>query len=133
MKPKRILIADDEPHMIRVITQFLERAGYQVQIVRNGQKALDAIRESPPDLLLTDIQMPNMTGEQLCEALQREMPERTFPIMVMTSMTDIEHRQWTAAMRNTTFLEKPLSMRKLIVQLDQLFADQQAGAGGDNG
>ena len=119
--------------MIRVITQFLERAGYQVQIVRNGQKALEAIRENPPDLLLTDIQMPNMTGEQLCEALQREMPERTFPIMVMTSMTDIEHRQWTAAMRNTTFLEKPLSMRKLIVQLDQLFADQQAGAGGDNG
>lgn len=128
MNNKRILVADDESHMIRVIKLFLERAGYKVDTASNGQEALDSILLDPPDLLLTDINMPRMTGQQLCMELQKQLPERKFPIFVMTSMTERESRDWTQMICNTSLLEKPLSMRLLIAHLAKHFAlDPAAG------
>jgi CheY-like chemotaxis protein len=124
MKPIRILVADDEVHMRRVVTMFLERAGYAVQTVSNGKEALDAILKSPPDALLTDISMPLMTGQQLCQELLKQLPERTFPIFVMTSMTERENRDWQLKIPNSTLLEKPVSMRVLIGELARRFAPE---------
>ena len=118
----RILVADDEIHMRRVVSMFLERAGYRVETAANGREALDAILKSPPDVLLTDINMPQMTGQQLCQELQKQMPERTFPIFVMTSMTERENRDWQLHIPNSSLLEKPLSMRVLIADLARHFA-----------
>jgi len=101
---------------------FLERAGYRVETAANGREALDAILKSPPDVLLTDISMPQMTGQQLCQELQKQMPERTFPIFVMTSMTERENRDWQLQIPNSSLLEKPVSMRVLIADLARRFA-----------
>jgi DNA-binding response OmpR family regulator len=122
---KRILIVDDEAHMTRVLKLYLERAGYVVETVQNGQIALDSILKSAPDAMVTDIQMPLMTGKELCLALEEQYPQRTFPIFVMTSMTDREHREWTQKINNLEFLEKPLSMRALTRELDKHFGTEQ--------
>jgi CheY-like chemotaxis protein len=122
MNAKRILVADDELHMIRVVKLFLERAGYKVDTASNGQEALDSILLDPPDVLLTDISMPRMTGQQLCMELQKQLPGRTFPIFVMTSMTERENRDWTQKIPNASLLEKPVSMRVLIADLAKRFA-----------
>ncbi len=126
---KRILVADDEPSMLKVLKLFLERAGYGVETTGNGQAALRSIMESPPDALVTDIQMPVMTGKELCLALEQQLPHRTFPIFVMTSMTDRDHREWTQKIGNMIFLEKPLSMRTLSQRLARHFdtADKAGG------
>ena len=129
MNGKRILVADDELHMIRVIKLFLERAGYKVDTAANGQEALDSILLDPPDVLLIDINMPRMTGQQLCMELQQRLPERKFPIFVMTSMTERENRDWTEKIPNTALLEKPLSMRVLIADLARRFAPATGGQG----
>ena len=118
---KRILIADDEPHVIRVLKQSLERQGYAVEGVLNGEAALEKVREQPPDVLITDIQMPRMTGEALCKKIQAELPQRDFLIFVLTSRTEIEHREWSRHITNLQFLEKPISIRKLIAQLNDYF------------
>lgn len=118
---KRILVVDDEPHMSRVLKLYLERAGYAVQTCPNGQVALAAALLSPPDAMITDIVMPVMNGQKLCQALEAQLPERTFPIFVMTSMTNAEHRDWTSKISNLEFLEKPLSMRNVVAQLDKTF------------
>lgn len=123
---KRILIVDDEAHMTRVLKLYLERAGYAVETVQNGQVALGSILKSAPDAMVTDIQMPLMTGKELCLALEEQCPQRTFPIFVMTSMTDREHREWTQKINNLEFLEKPLSMRTLTRELDKHFGTEQA-------
>ena len=134
MNAKRILVADDEPHMSRVIELFLQREGYQVDIVRDGQEALDAIMASPPDLLITDIQMPRLTGKGLCLELEKCLPQRDFRIIVMTSMTDREHREWSGALRDAMFIEKPVSMRSLVSPLSKYFAERPAAsAGAPNG
>ena len=118
---KRVLIADDEPQMTRVLKLHLERAGYAVETVPNGQAALSSILSRAPDVLVTDIQMPIMTGKQLCLAIEELCPQRLFPIFVMTSMTDRDNREWTQKISNLELLEKPLSMRALTTKLGKHF------------
>lgn len=127
---RHILIADDEPHMARVLQQVLERAGYSVQTTRNGLEALQAVRNRHPDILVTDIHMPVMTGKVLCETLASELPQRKFPIFVMTSMTDREHREWTSEIPGITLLEKPLSTRLLIQRFRAYFDGPKGSEGG---
>jgi CheY-like chemotaxis protein len=68
-----------------------------------------------------------MTGQQLCMELQQRLPERKFPIFVMTSMTERENRDWTQKIPNTALLEKPVSMRMLIADLAKRFAPAAGG------
>lgn len=119
---RRILIIDDEPHVIRVMKLALERASYQVFSAANGELGLARIQECDPDVLITDIDMPVMSGDVLCRRIEAEMPERKFLIMVLTARAEVEHRQWSAAIPNLVFLEKPVSIRRLVAQLDNYFA-----------
>ena len=133
MSPKRILVADDEPHMSRVIELFLRREGYRVDLVRDGQEALEAILASAPDVLITDIQMPRMCGRTLCMELEKQLPGRDFRIIVMTSMTDREHRSWSGELRDAMFMEKPVSMRALVSTLSAYFAQRALPASVSHG
>ena len=119
---KKILIADDEPHVLRVMKMSLEKEGYAVDTCANGKEALARLSLEQPDILITDIQMPQMTGEELCKYIQQRMPERKFLIFVLTSRTEIEHREWSRDINNLLFLEKPVSIRNLVEKLDGYFA-----------
>ncbi len=119
---KRILIADDEPHVLRVLKKSLEKENYEVEVCANGIDALARIEKEHPDILITDIQMPLMTGEELCLHIEKNMPNRDFLIFVLTSRTEIEHREWSRSVRNLLFLEKPISIRNLVEKLDGYFA-----------
>ena len=89
---KQILIADDEPHIARIMKLSLVREGYNVELVPNGEEALSKLRNKHPDVLITDIEMPRMTGEELCKQVSKEMQDRSFLIVVTTSRTEVEHR-----------------------------------------
>ncbi len=123
-----ILLVDDEPHILRIMRMQLERQGYQISTCSNGEDAFDRLRENPPDVLITDIQMPRMTGEQLCKKIQAEMPNRSFLIVLLTSRTEIEHRIWSKDFHNLWFYEKPLSMRQLTSELGGYFETRSAEA-----
>ena len=117
----RIVIADDEPHVLRVLKMSLEKEGYSVEVCANGRAAFELIQRAPPDALITDIQMPLMDGEELCRNIQQSMPERKFLIFVLTSRTEIEHREWSREISNLQFLEKPVSIRELTEMLASNF------------
>jgi CheY-like chemotaxis protein len=119
---KRILIADDEPHVLRVLKLSLEKEGYAVDVCANGKEALTRLEQEYPDILITDIQMPQMSGEELCHHIQAHMPDRNFLIFVLTSRTEIEHREWSREIHNLLFLEKPVSIRDLVEKLEGYFA-----------
>lgn len=120
---KRILIVDDEPHVIRLMQLALERAGYAVVTAANGEFALQQIAKEIPDVMITDIDMPRMNGEMLCREITRTMPDRKFRIYVLTARAEIEHREWSAALPNLDFMEKPVSIRKLVARLETFFAE----------
>ncbi len=113
----RVLLVDDEPHVLRLMRLKLEGAGYRVETAGNGKEGLAKLQRQQPDILITDIQMPEMTGQELCQFIARHYPERDFLIVLLTSRTEIEHRRWSADIDNLWFVEKPVSMRKLLDRL----------------
>ena len=118
-----ILIVDDEAVARRVLASTLTRAGFEVEQACNGEEAWDWLQSRQPDALITDIDMPRMTGEQLCAHIEEEQSDRDYPIFVVTSKTAIEHRSWSRDMRNVRFVEKPFSLRKLVEQLKDTLAN----------
>lgn len=122
---RKILIADDQPHVTRVLKLALEKKGYIVDLVHNGLDALGKVQTDPPDVLITDIMMPKMDGRELCKRIARDLPERQFLILVMTSRIERSDKEWTDIITNLDFLEKPLSPRHLLARLDDYFLSIQ--------
>lgn len=124
-----ILIVDDHPHVIRVLSLLLAKDGHQMRSAHNGQDGLAALRTRLPDVLITDITMPVMSGREMCLAIAGEWPERRFPILVMTALTGRSERSWVETMNNIELLEKPVSPRALAERVNQLLGRP---AGGDS-
>jgi DNA-binding response OmpR family regulator len=113
-----IMLVDDEPMTLRVMRRALEKDGFQVATAFDGQDALEKITANRPDILITDIDMPRMTGKELCLQILASMPDRQFPIFVVTSLTALEHREWSGRISDLTFVEKPVSLRKLRAAIE---------------
>ncbi len=120
------IVVDDEPLGRELIETHLHQFE-QFELVASCASAIEANRvlsERPVDLVFLDIEMPVMKGTGLCKAIAEEFPERSFPIFVVTGVTDLIHRSWSRQIANLAFIEKPISVRSLI---DQLGVCLQAG------
>ncbi len=116
---KRIFVIDDDPIVIRVIRMGLELAGYQVDSATDGSVFLRKLPDEAPDMLVTDIEMPHMSGKELCLTIDSQFPDRQFPIIVLTSHTALDHRVWTRDIPNLLFMEKPVSIRQLVARANE--------------
>ncbi len=119
-----ILLVDDEPMILRVMRVALEKVGYRVITAVDGKDALDKLEASHPDILVTDIEMPRMTGKELCLEIQKTITDRQFPIFISTSLTAMEHREWSRKIPNLIFLEKPISIRKLRSAISEFVTEE---------
>lgn len=119
-----ILLVDDEPMILRVMRVALEKVGYRVITAVDGKDALEKLEASHPDILVTDIEMPRMTGKELCLEIQKTITDRQFPIFISTSLTAIEHREWSRKIPNLIFLEKPISIRKLRSAISEFVTEE---------
>lgn len=126
---KRIFIVDDHAPVIRVLRLGLEDAGYEVDSASNGSECLVKLCDGLPDFLVTDVDMPRMSGKELCLAIEEQFPGRTFPIVVLTSRTELEHRDWTRGIDNLSFMEKPVSVRRLVATIGRSLADEDQQTG----
>lgn len=124
---KKILIVDDHAPVLRVLKLGIEEAGYEVDTASNGSECLVKLCSEQPDFLVTDIDMPRMGGRELCQAIAEQFPERSFPIVVLTSRTEMEHRDWTRDIDNLTFMEKPVSVRRLLSQIGKSLSEPTQG------
>ena len=122
---KKILIVDDHAPVIRVLKLGIEEAGYEVDTAANGSECLVKMCQELPDFLVTDIDMPRMNGKELCQAIEKQFPDRTFPIVVLTSRTEMEHRDWTREIDNLAFMEKPVSVRRLLSHISRCLNDAE--------
>jgi DNA-binding response OmpR family regulator len=81
----RILVVDDETHILQVLSLKLRNSGYEVSTAVDGEDALRKAIENPPDLIITDIQMPYMNGIELCNALLENATTKQIPVVVITA------------------------------------------------
>ena len=114
MNAYKILIADDEPYVARVLKLVLQQEGYEVTCVNNGREALDTFRKLEPDILVTDVKMPHMGGRKLVETIKGSDGNKEIPVVVMTSTLESENRDWVCGVSNVSFLGKPVSPRELV-------------------
>lgn len=114
MSAKKILIVDDEPYITRVLKLVLQKEGYVVTCVNNGQQGLDQYTKERPDMVITDVKMPRMTGNELVAAIRQTNADSETPIVVMTSTLENENREWIADVSHLTFIGKPVSPRELV-------------------
>ena len=98
-----------------------------MDIATIGSECLVKLCSGHPDFLVTDIDMPRMSGKELCLAIESDFPDRQFPIVVLTSRTEIEHRDWTRKIDNLTFMEKPVSIRRLVSAIQQSIGADAVG------
>lgn len=109
-----ILVVDDEPHVTQVMKAFLSRAGFIVETAANGQEGLERARTNRPDAMITDFEMPRMDGRQLIEQLLADDQICPGFMVLMTSRTDVELRDWVKRTGRVEFVEKPASPRRLV-------------------
>lgn len=128
MDKKRILLIDDEPHVTSVISHFLIKSGYIVDTANNGLVALERVSANMPDVIISDIQMPKMTGLEFCETFRSEYLESDSLIIIMTSRTERDFRERAGDVENVEFFEKPLSPRKLVSRLKDYFEELESVA-----
>ena len=121
MGKKKILIADDEPCVLRVAKIKLSNAGYEVITVSNGLNALEKMKSFEPDVLITDINMPKLSGKELCTRTNALNKKKEFLTIVVTSRIEEGDREWTNSLLNTTFLEKPFSPKEMLKIIKQYF------------
>lgn len=87
---KRILVIDDNPGMLKVLDKWLKVAGYEVLEAWDGKMGLEIARREKPDLVLLDILMPNMDGQEFARALQKDKTIQNIPIVFITVCIDLE-------------------------------------------
>ena len=126
---KRVMIVDDHAPVLRVLRLGIEEAGFDVDTASNGSECLVKLCDGPPDFLVTDIDMPRMSGKELCLAIEEQFPDRNFPIVVLTSRTELEHRDWTRDIDNLEFMEKPVSVRRLVSVIRRCLNGEEARTG----
>jgi CheY-like chemotaxis protein len=118
---KKVLIVDDEAPIRRVLEFKLKNSGYRVLIAKNGAQGLELIKTQQPDAVITDIMMPEMDGQQLCEQSNGLKKKRPFLTIVVTCRIAQDEQQWINKMQDTLFMEKPFSPARLVECIDQYF------------
>jgi CheY-like chemotaxis protein len=113
----RVLLVDDEPELLDVWSFALEFAGYEVARAYDGQTALLAVERQVPDLLVTDLMMPGMNGEDLCRAMRANPAWESVPIVLHTSAHVVSTGSpalWNAVLR------KPAQMDAFLTTVARL-------------
>lgn len=117
-----LLVVDDSLSNRKAMTQILEPLGYHVLTARDGYNGLEILRQEPVDLVLTDLEMPNMNGLELTHALRVWPEKQALPVIMLTSRSTQKHRQMAIEAGVNAYLTKPVDPTTLRSQLDALLA-----------
>ena len=118
---KKILVAEDNTVLGDVIQFNLQRAGFDVTLARNGEKASQLLAEHPFDILVTDYEMPGLNGEELCEHARNSLQLNDLKIVMCTAKGyELKREQLQAQFNIQWFLHKPFSLRDLTKLLESL-------------
>jgi two-component system, OmpR family, alkaline phosphatase synthesis response regulator PhoP len=123
---KRILLCDDEIHILRAAEFKLKKAGYEVEIANDGQEALEAIERQSPDLLITDCQMPRLDGLGLIQKVRGNPALASMPIFMLTAKgLEISHEELAQKWNVAAVVAKPFSPRELLQRVQAAIGEPQ--------
>lgn len=120
MQGKKILVADDESHILSVVSLKLRNAGFEVVCAHNGSEAYELARSERPDLLITDYHMPGLNGLEVCQKLRETSDSASLPAIMLSArgyhLTDAELAQSGISQ----MISKPFSPRQLLATVNEV-------------
>ena len=129
--PVHVLVADDEPHIGRIIKMKLEQGPFRVTLAYDGREALEVLEREPDiGLVLLDLMMPHLTGLDVLAAMRSDERWKTLPCIILTAAGQEQQHQRALELGASEFLTKPFSPKKLYQRAAELagLAPQDAGA-----
>lgn len=114
-----ILICDDEAHIRHVVRLKLQNAGYNVLVANDGQEGLDLAIQHKPDLIITDFQMPRMTGVEMCAKLKDNPDTTRIPAIMLTARGFTLEDNLSGKTNIGSVLSKPFSPREILSRVQQ--------------
>lgn len=129
---QKILLVEDEPHIVHVIRYKLERAGYHVESAEDGETGYELAQTFRPDLIVTDFQMPVVSGYDMCVRLHDSDDTADTPIVMVTARGHKLSPEQLARTNIRQLMCKPFSARELLRVVEELlFDDGRPGASGE--
>jgi DNA-binding response OmpR family regulator len=116
----RVQLAEDEPHIVESLTFLLERAGFQVVSMSDGQAALAAALADPPDVLILDVMLPVLDGVEVLGRLRADDRSRAIPIIMLTAKGQRADRDAALGKGADLFITKPFSNAEVIAAVNRL-------------
>ncbi|MEJ2720434.1 MAG: response regulator [bacterium] len=115
--PYRILVVDDEPHIVQILKFTLEKAGYQVFTAENGQVALELVQTALPHLVILDVMMPVMDGYEVCRKMREDFKMNQIPVIMLSAKGDPLARVEGLQEGANDYLIKPYSNDELLLRV----------------
>ena len=112
-----VLIIDDEPTNIQVISDFLESQGVGIMMAKNGPAGISRAKKGQPDLILLDIRMPGMDGYETCHQLKSDESTKAIPIIYMTGLTELDDKLKAFAIGAVDYVTKPIQESELLARV----------------
>lgn len=132
-RKRKILVVDDQKHIVRLVQVTLERAGYEVVCAYDGVEALEQVAKERPDMVVLDVMMPRMDGFEVLQRMQADTKLQTIPVIMLTAKAqdaDI-FKGWSQGV--SSYLVKPFNPRELLTFVQRIFQSMDDGpsAGGE--
>jgi diguanylate cyclase (GGDEF)-like protein/PAS domain S-box-containing protein len=118
----KILIVDDMPDNLRVLSAALGDQGYQIRCAKSGAMALIGVKTAPPDLILLDIKMPDMDGYEVCQALKADEQSQDIPVIFLSALDDVFDKVKAFEAGGVDYITKPFQVEEVLVRVQRQLA-----------
>jgi len=126
---RRVLVLDDEPEIVRLVRDYLERGGFEVLTADNGADALRIARQHHPDLVILDLNLPGLDGLDVARSLRRD---GDVPIIMLTARTEEADRVAGLELGADDYVTKPFSPREIVARVRAVLRRAEAARSGDS-
>ncbi|MDJ1182427.1 adenylate/guanylate cyclase domain-containing protein [Roseofilum casamattae] len=113
-----ILLVDDMPDNLRLLSTMLGEQGYKTRKVPNGTLALKVVKNAPPDLILLDVMMPDIDGYKVCQNLKADPKTANIPIIFISALDDVFDKVKAFAVGGVDYITKPFHVEEVVARLD---------------
>lgn len=120
---KFILIVEDEPNIGMALEYMMQREGYRLRLVGDGEAALEAVAEEPPDLVLLDVMLPGKNGYEVCQTLRADPALASVRIVMMTAKGGAAEEEKSRALGADCLIRKPFATRELTDKVRELLGE----------
>lgn len=129
--PDTVLVIEDEADVLELVRYHLTKAGFRVIAARNGRSGLEKARAEKPDLIVLDLMLPELPGEQVCRELKAGPATSGIPVIMLTAKAQPEERVAGLELGADDYLAKPFSPRELVLRVQAVLRRLRAPGGGD--